>query len=153
MILLSSTANTVLIDAILTSRKYADISTLITLLLGLQEINKNLLEVEGSIEVSAAEEWVSTYIQSYFSHIKLIICHNTHRQNFAFRLVEQFSRRTWRPWSKTSNGRISSPHDDVRPTKKWSQLVSKTTEGRGLSDLFTKFYLLERTLRQRCRRN
>lgn len=48
MILLSSTANTVLIDAILTSRKYADISTLITLLLGLQEINKNLLEVEGS---------------------------------------------------------------------------------------------------------
>ena len=61
MILLSSTANTVLIDAILTSRKYADISTLITLLLGLQEINKNLLEVEGSIEVSAAEEWVSTY--------------------------------------------------------------------------------------------
>ena len=61
MILLSSTANTVLIDANLTSRKYADISTLITLLLGLQEINKNLLEVEGSIEVSAAEEWVSTY--------------------------------------------------------------------------------------------
>lgn len=48
MILLSSTANTVLIDANLTSRKYADISTLITLLLGLQEINKNLLEVEGS---------------------------------------------------------------------------------------------------------
>lgn len=48
MILLSSTANTVLIDAILTSRINADISTLITLLLGLQEINKNLLEVEGS---------------------------------------------------------------------------------------------------------